>query len=95
MDMHELGTLVHQLRELLSELCELVVERCAGDAFLGVIYFHLDISTLQHYRQSIVLVKQNGAHSDRIHRTCKMELTVHHITRVKILQCRIFQHLEI
>ena len=95
MHMHELSALVHQLRELLSELRELVVERCAGDAFLGVINFHLDISTLQHYRQSIVLIKQDGTHSDRIYRPRKMELTVYDITRVKILQCRIFQHLEI
>ena len=92
---NQVHALVHELSEFLTEIRQFVVEWCAGDAFLCVIYHYHDFSTLKHHRQAYVVVQKDIGNTHRVYSTLKLKLSMHHVTRIQFFKYSILVNFQI
>jgi hypothetical protein len=72
-----------------------VVERGAGDRFLRVVDLYRDVAALEHHWQGVMVVEKYVCHTHRVDGARKLELPMHHVAGVEVLQSGVFQHLQI
>ena len=93
--MYQFTLLVLNLLVFFEEPEELIIHRSTAHHLLCIIELHRNASTLQHQRQHRVIIHEDIRHLHRVDRTLKMELSVHYIARIYILEIVVFQYLKV
>ena len=93
--MDEFCLLILQLVVAIEELEQLIIERCAADCLLSVVYFDSDVTLFEHERQYAFIIHENIGHTYRVERTIEMELTMYNVARINSLEVVVMQYFQI
>ena len=92
---YEFCLLILQLVVSIEEFEQLIIERCAADCLLSVVYLDSDVTLFEHKWQYAFIIHEDVGHTYRVERTIEMELTVYDIARIYCLEVVVMQYFQI